>query len=108
MTKKTFTKYPKNTITASVFLPLGEVYNITKYAMDYLDRGKKVYIESGALNDVITSYTVNQGYDNGWTKDYDEVLFTSDEGYFGKPIDLTQFSEVDCEEFDGNLFIQVR
>ena len=104
---KRFTKYPKGYIKASIFLPLGEASNITKYAMDYLDRGKKVYIESGALNDVITAYTVNQGYDRGWTRDYDEVLFTSEGGYFGNPIDLSAFSYVDCEEFDGNLFIQV-
>lgn len=106
--KRTFTKYPEHTITASTFLPLGEVYNIIKYAMDYLDQGKKVYIESGALNDLITGYVINPGADRGWTRDYDEVLFTSDGGYFGNPIDLTQYSEVDCEEFDGNLFIQVR
>lgn len=78
--KRTFTKYPKHTITASAFLPLGEVYNIINYAMDYLDQGKKVYIESGALNDLITGYVINPGADRGWTKDYDEVLFTSDGG----------------------------
>ena len=107
MAKRRFTKYPKHSIRASTFLPFGEAYDIAKYAMDYLDRGKKVYIESGALNDVITGYSINPGYDRGWTKDYDEVLFTSDGGYFGNPIDLSEFSDVSCEEFDGNLFIQV-
>ena len=102
-----FTKYPSGYVKASIFLPLGDVSDIAKYAMDYLDRGKKVYIESGSLNDVIMGYTINQGEDRGWTKDYDQVLFTSEGSYFGNPIDLSAFSYVDCEEFDGNLFIHV-
>ena len=102
-----FTKYPSKYVKASVCLPFGTAYDITKYAMDYLDRGKKVYIDAGALNDVITGYVVEPGYDRGWTKDYDTVYLTSELGYFGKKINLGEMYKVDCEEYDGNLFIHV-
>ena len=105
--KRTFTKYPSGYVKASVFLPFGDANNITKYAMDDLDKGKPVYLESGALNDVIIGYVIEQGADRGWTKDYDTVYFTTELGLFGERVNLNDFSNVDYEEFDGKLFIQV-
>lgn len=98
-------RYIKSNATA--FLPYGDASAVAQDAMHYLDMGKRVYIESGALNDVITGYTIEKGNDRGWSRDYDRVLFTTEGGYFGDPVDLSEFDTVDCEYYQKNLFIQV-
>jgi hypothetical protein len=66
----------------------------------YLDSSKKVYIESGAANDRILSYSDPYGYGR-------EIVFTTTGSIFPKQVCLFDYSYVDCEDFEGNLFVQV-
>lgn len=107
--KRRFTKYPSGYVKASAFLPLGDAEAVTHDAMTYLDQGKKVYIDYGALNDVITGYVVDSGDRGSWRRDYDTVYFTTDGGadYFGTKVNLYDYDYVDCDDFEGSLFIHV-
>lgn len=74
--------------------------------IDNLKEGKKVYIEYGALNDVITGYKKGEKYgDDFWD---DGIRFTTEGKYFGEDVSLYAFSDVHCEEFNGALFVQIR
>ena len=73
--------------------------------MKWLDNGKKVYIESGALNDEILSYSVER-----FEKRYgveEEVTFTTSACVFPKEVVLDDDREVDTEEFNGCLFVKI-
>lgn len=77
-----------------------EIENIEKEMMQWLDEGKNVYIESGAANDAILSYTVDA--DNG------EVEFTTSACIFPKDLVLSAMDcNVDTEEFNGCLFVKI-
>lgn len=73
--------------------------------MEWLDNGKKVYIESGALNDEILSYSVER-----FEKRYgveEEVTFTTSACVFPKEIVLSDDREVATEVFNGCLFVKI-
>lgn len=67
----------------------------------YLNRGAEVYIESGAANDQILSYSEDL------LGDGKELLFTTTGTIFPKQISLYDFSYVDCEDYEGALFVEV-
>lgn len=72
--------------------------------MRWLDEGKKVYIENGAANDEITSYTVEEV---GIARN-NEVHFTTSACIFPKTMVLSAMDcNVDTEEYNGCLFVKV-
>lgn len=74
-----------------------------------LDKGEKVYIDSGAANDSITSYSIKKYKIYSW-QDYEEreVTFTTTAYIFPEKIRLSIWDRVDTEEFKGKLFVHVR
>lgn len=76
--------------------------------ISYLDSGKKVYIESGAANDSILSYRTESYKRYSW-QDYEEkeIFFTTSACIFPKEIQLENYSNCDCEDYKGNLFVKV-
>lgn len=74
----------------------------------YLNSGKKVFIENGSLNDQIISYSVKFLKNYLW-QEYEErkVIFTTSACVFPLYIDLINYSDIDTEEFEGNLFIKI-
>lgn len=73
--------------------------------INYLNNGKKVYIESGCLNDEITGFEqgekmTDEFWDNG-------VSFFTSASVFSARISLYSFDSVDCEDVNGCLFVQV-
>lgn len=84
-----------------------EIWNIERIEneiMEYLDNGKKVYIEDGCLNDEIISYSVNEELINR------EVIFTTSACVFPLNIEFMGcgFFNIDTEDYKGNLFVKVR
>jgi hypothetical protein len=78
-----------------------------KEIIEYLDKGKKAFIENGCLNDEIISYSQSNQYD--FNRHYDdEFIFTTTASVFSREIRLASYSEVETEEFNGNLFVHVR
>ena len=77
--------------------------------MSYLDAGKKVYIESGAANDEICSYHVEKReiYMHGSVFEDKTVTFQTSACIFPPSISLHNYSNVDCEDFKGALFVSV-
>lgn len=73
-----------------------------------LDNGEKVYIESGAANDAIISYSIEKYKIHSW-QDYEEreITFTTTACIFPEKINLSNFDNVDTEEFEGKLFVHV-
>lgn len=73
-----------------------------------LDNNEKVYIESGAVNDTITAYSVRKFKTHAW-QDYEEreVTFTTTACIFPQKIMLSDYDNVDTEEFEGKLFVHV-
>lgn len=68
-----------------------------------LDKGGKVFIESGDANDSIISYTVNG------TPPEREVAFTSTAYIFPERIVLGDIlGYVDTEKWNGHLFVKMR
>lgn len=81
-----------------------ELEYIEKEIMRWLDDGKKVYIENGAANDSIVSYTVEEV---GIVKN-NEVHFTTSACIFPKDLVLSAMDcNVDTEEFNGCLFVKI-
>lgn len=74
----------------------------------YLDAGKKVYIESGAANDRILSVETQEYKTHDWQEymDKEYVLHTS-ACIFPEVMRLEDCEHVDTEEFGGNLFVHV-
>jgi hypothetical protein len=67
--------------------------------MEYLDAGKKVFIESGALVDSVLGYCAKENEEG--------VRFITTASVFQKMIQLDSYSSVETEEFGGNLFVHV-
>ena len=67
--------------------------------ISYLNDGKKVYLESGSINDEILSY--EPSFDD------DDMIFTTSACVFPKKIVLSCWDNVDSEDFKGNLFVSV-
>lgn len=82
---------------------------ISQEAIEYLDKGKHVYIEDGCLNDQIISYRIEEvDIPPYWMHlKVKRVTFTTSACVFPKEISLHNFEHVDSEEFEGNLFIKV-
>lgn len=89
---------------------------MNKYDIEYieneiisqLDKGEEVYIESGAANDVITSYSIRKYKTFSW-QDYEEreITFTTTACIFPEKINLSDWDNVDTEEFEGKIFVHV-
>ena len=73
-----------------------------------LDNGEKVYIESGAANDVIISYSIEKYKIHSW-QDYEEreITFVTTACIFPEKINLSKWDNVDTQEFEGKLFVHV-
>lgn len=82
-----------------------DIERIEKEIMERLDKGETVYIESGAANDCITSYHINK-YGSLYYGDW-EIIFTTTACIFPEKIMLTNWDNVDTEEFQGKLFVYV-
>lgn len=89
---------------------------MNKYDIEYieneiisqLDKGEKVYIESGSANDVITSYSIRKYKTFSW-QDYEEreITFITTACIFPEKINLSDWDNIDTEEFEGKLFVHV-
>ena len=78
------------------------IEDIENEIISYLTSGKKVFIESGCLNDNIISYSINKELKER------EVTFTTSACVFSKQINLMgNYSNIDIEEYEGNLFVKV-
>ncbi len=71
----------------------------------YMYRRKKVYIESGAANDEIIDYELELRETS--TKKERTVSFRTSGCIFPKVIRLSDYDNVELEEFNGNLFVHV-
>jgi hypothetical protein len=73
-----------------------------------LDKGETVYIESGAANDCITGYSVRKYKTHSWQSyEEKETTFTTTACIFPEKIMLSNWDNVDTEEFEGKLFVHV-
>lgn len=86
-------------------------YNIEcveKEIIERLENNKKVFIESGAANDSIYSYSIRTYKTYSW-QEYEEreITFTTSACIFPKEIRLSDYDNVDTEEFNGHLFVHV-
>lgn len=90
------------------FLEKWRIEDIENEIMEYLDTGKKVYIESGCLNDAIIDYSVRTYKTYAW-QEYEEkeVTFTTSACVFPLHLNLKGYSSVDSEDFNGHLFVKV-
>ncbi len=85
-----------------------EIENIEKEIIERLDKGEKVYIESGAAVDCITSYSAREYKTHSWQFYKEkEITFTTTACIFPEKIMLSDWNNVDTEEFEGKLFVQV-
>ena len=91
-------RYIKSAITETT--PDFIIGGIEQDIISYLNRGAEVYIESGAANDQILSYSDPYGYGK-------ELVFTTTGTIFPKQLCLYDYTYVDSEEFEGSLFVQV-
>ena len=66
---------------------------------------RKVYIDSGALNDEVVSYEYKL-YKTPRLSERKVTLLTT-HSVFPAEVDLHDYDHVDTEEFNGNLFIHV-
>ncbi len=84
------------------------IESIEEEIISFLDKKKKVYIESGAAVDRILSYDVTEYKKYSW-EDYSEkeTSFTTTNCIFPKVLQLTDFSEVDCSYFKDAFFVTV-
>lgn len=82
---------------------------IEQEIIERLDKGEKIYIESGALNDCIIGYSVRTYKKYAW-QDYEEreITFTTTACVFPEKMQLSDWDNVDSDEFNGELFVQVR
>lgn len=79
-----------------------KIEGIEDVIIDYLNRNKKVYIESGSANDRILSYDINNSFKER------TVSFTTSAAIFPERINLMgTYSSIDTEEFEGSLFVHV-
>lgn len=70
--------------------------------MEYLNSGKKVFIENGCLNDNIVSFSVNNQFAER------EVIFITSACVFPLYINFMEsYSNIDTEDYKGNLFVKV-
>ena len=82
--------------------------NIEDEIMERLNSGKKVIIDSGACNDKIISYSVRKFKEYVWQTYFDrEVTFTTTACVFPRQIALSDYDNVETEEFQDVLFIHV-
>ena len=81
---------------------------IEKEIMERLDKGETVFIESGAANDEITSYSIRKYKAHSWQSyEEKEISFTTTACIFPEKIMLSNWDNVDTEEFQGKLFVHV-
>lgn len=76
--------------------------------IEYLDNNREVFIESGAANDTIYSYSIRKYKTYSW-QEYEEkeITFITSACIFPREIKLTDYENAETEEFKGNLFVKV-
>lgn len=85
-----------------------EIEWIERDIIERLDKGETVYIESGAANDEITGYSIREYKTYEWQAyEEKEITFTTTACIFPKEIMLSNWDNVDTEEFNGKLFVHV-
>lgn len=85
-----------------------EIECIEKEIIERLDKGEEVYIESGAANDCITGYSVKKYKTHSWqTYEEKEITFITTACIFPEKIMLSNWNNVDTEEFNNKLFVHV-
>ena len=89
-------------------MPQYEIEWIEREIIEHLDKGEKVFIESGAANDEITAYSIRKYKTHSWQSyEEKEITFTTTACIFPKEIMLSNWDNVDIEEFEGKLFIHL-
>lgn len=74
----------------------------------YLNAGKKVYIESGAAVDRVLSIETLEHKTHAWQEHTDkEYMLHTTACIFPESMQLENYEHVDTEEFGGNLFVHV-
>lgn len=85
-----------------------DIETIEKEIIERLDQGEQVYLESGCLNDCITAYSVKKFKKYSWQEYEDkEITFTTTACVFPEHIRLSDWDNVDTEEFKDKLFVHV-
>ena len=85
-----------------------EIETIEKEIIERLDKGEIVNLESGCLNDCITAYSIRKYKTYRWQEYEDEeITFTTTACVFPEHIRLSDWDNVDTEEFKNNLFVHV-
>lgn len=78
-----------------------DIETIEEEIIERLDKGEQVYLESGCLNDCIIAYSVKKLCEDK------EITFTTTACVFPKYIRLSDWDNVDTEEFKAELFVHV-
>lgn len=79
------------------------IEDIENEIIEYLNNKKKVFIESGSVNDMIVSYAVSTPFSKR------QVIFTTSNCVFPLHINFKDqfFDSVYTKELEGNLFIEI-
>ena len=86
-----------------------DIESIENEITERLDKGDKVYIESGAINDCITTYSIRKYKTYAWQTHEDrEVTFTTTATTFPKHLQFQSYSHIYIEEFEGTLFVHIQ
>ncbi len=83
-----------------------DVFKHNRTAFLYGKKEKKIFIDSGAANDEIIDYELVLRESN--SKKEREVSFKTSASIFPRSIQLSDYSSVDLEEYNGNLFVHVQ
>lgn len=76
--------------------------------ISYINRKKKVYIESGAANDSIDNYEIQELKPYSWQSHSDrEVTFSTSACIFPEQVQLSYWDNIETEEYNGALFVKV-
>ena len=82
-----------------------EIEWVERDVVERLDKGEKVYLESGCAIDGITGYSIRKYKRQAYEEK--EVTFTTTAYIFPKEIMLSNWENVDTKEFEGKLFVHV-
>lgn len=86
-----------------------DIESIENEIIERLDKGDKVYVESGAINDLIITYSIERYKKFAWQSYEDrEVIFTTTAATFPKHLQLQSYSNIYTEEFEGTLFVHIQ
>lgn len=85
-----------------------DIQYVEQEIIEYLNCSKSVYIDSGAANDSIVSYTVRSFKEYSW-QNYEkkQVSFKTTACIFPEEIELSNYKNISTEDYKGNLFVHV-